>query len=182
MRHILISGERGAGKSTLIARLVSAFDGPVYGFCTKRLLEPDAEGLYPIYIHRAATKAEERSYSEANLAGRCDSRLHDRRTAVFDTLGAAYINEARPSGIIVMDELGFMERDALLFQKAVLDALNGDIQVIAAVKARRDVEFLNRVRNSEKADVYDITESNREALYNKLAKLKDLPVDSARSL
>ena len=42
MRHILISGERGAGKSTLIARLVSAFDGPVYGFCTKRLLEPDA--------------------------------------------------------------------------------------------------------------------------------------------
>ena len=44
MRHILISGERGAGKSTLIARLVSAFDGPVYGFCTKRLLEPDAEG------------------------------------------------------------------------------------------------------------------------------------------
>lgn len=81
-----------------------------------------------------------------------------------------------------MDELGFMERDALLFQKAVLDALNGDIQVIAAVKARRDVEFLNRVRNSEKADVYDITESNREALYNKLVKLKDLPVDSARSL
>ena len=75
-----------------------------------------------------------------------------------------------------------MERDALLFQKAVLDALNGDIQVIAAVKARRDVEFLNRVRNSEKADVYDITESNREALYNKLVKLKDLPVDSARSL
>ena len=101
---------------------------------------------------------------------------------MFDTLGAAYINEARPSGIIVMDELGFMERDALLFQKAVLDALNGDIQVIAAVKARRDVEFLNRVRNSEKADVYDITESNREALYNKLVKLKDLPVDSARSL
>ena len=101
---------------------------------------------------------------------------------MFDTLGATYINEARPDGIIVMDELGFMERDALLFQKAVLDALNGDIQVIAAVKARRDVEFLNRVRNSEKADVYDITESNREALYNKLVKLKDLPVDSARSL
>ena len=45
--HILICGERGVGKSTLIERLLRACSRPRYGFVTKmRPAGPD--GFHPI--------------------------------------------------------------------------------------------------------------------------------------
>ena len=94
--------------------------------------------------------------------------MHDVHTNVFDTLGANYIAAAKPGGYIIMDELGFMEKNAEAFKRAVFNALDGDIPVIAAVKARYDVDFLNRVRAHEKAQLYTITPENRDALYAEL--------------
>ena len=72
-RHILISGERGVGKSTLIERLLSASTLPRYGFITKmRPAGPD--GFHPVYIHPAGQPPHERVYTDANCIGACDSR------------------------------------------------------------------------------------------------------------
>lgn len=163
--HILLCGERGAGKSTLIQRLLGSNELPVYGFFTKRLA-PDETGFHPIYIHPAGESS--RVCEGKNLIGTCDSKVHNVLLDVFDTLGARYIREAQPGGIIVMDELGFMEANAREFVKAVFEALDGDIPVIAAVKARYDVPFLNEVRAHPKARVYDVTAEGRDALYETL--------------
>lgn len=168
MKHILICGEKGAGKTTLINRLRASITAPIYGYCTKRMTERDADGLFPIYIHPAWQAEAERAYGSANLIGRCDGRMHDVHTNVFDTLGANYIAAAKPGGYIIMDELGFMEKNAEAFKRAVFNALDGDIPVIAAVKARYDVDFLNRIRAHEKAQLYNITPENRDALYAEL--------------
>lgn len=159
-RHILICGEIGAGKSTLITRLLSENKRPVSGFITKRL-ETETGGFHPIYIHPASDKPRE--YGEQNLVGLCDRRTHDVRLACFNTLGVAYLS-AEPGGLIVMDELGFMEAKAGAFTAAVLRALDGDIPVIAAVKARYDVPFLNTVRAHPNAALYTLTKDNRESL------------------
>ena len=169
MKHILICGERGAGKSTLIQRLCAAANAPIYGYCTKRMVERDADGLFPIYIHPAHKPEGERIYGSINLIGRCDGKMRDVYTEVFNTLGADYIAAAKPDGYIIMDELGFMEKDAEAFKRAVFNALDGDIPVIGAVKARNDIDFLNRVRAHEKAELYYITPENRNALYERLA-------------
>ena len=51
-RHILISGDRDVGKSTLIERLLAHCPRPRYGFITR--MEPaGADGFRPIYIHPA---------------------------------------------------------------------------------------------------------------------------------
>lgn len=168
MKHILICGAKGVGKSTLIRKLCLAANAPIYGYCTKRMTERDADGLFPIYIHPAWQAEAERSYSSANLIGRCDISMHDVHTNVFDTLGVEYIAAAKPGGYIIMDELGFMEKNAETFKWAVFNALDGDIPVIAAVKARYDVDFLNRIRAHEKAQLYTITPENRDALYAEL--------------
>lgn len=168
MKHILICGEKGVGKSTLIRKLCMAANAPIYGYCTKMLSTADADGLFPIYIHPAWQAEAERAYGSANIIGRCDGRMHDVHTNVFDNLGANYIAAAKPGGYIIMDELGFMEKDAEKFKRAVFNALDGDIPVIAAVKARYDVDFLNRVRAHEKAQLYNITPENRDALYAEL--------------
>ena len=67
-----------------------------------------------------------------------------------------------------MDELGFFESKADRFTAAVLEALAGDIPVLAAVKSRTDVPFLNAVRAAPKAEVFSITPENRDELYRLL--------------
>ena len=59
-KHILICGERGVGKSTLIRRLLAESTLPVGGFVTRRLTQADADGMFPIYLHAAALPPEER--------------------------------------------------------------------------------------------------------------------------
>ena len=166
-RHILICGERGVGKSTLIEKLLAASSRPRYGFITKmRPAGPD--GFHPIYIHPAATPVEARTYAEENCIGTCDSRTHRPNLDAFNVLGVRYIEEAQPDGIIVMDELGFFEAKAEGFTAAVLAVLDGDVPVLAAVKSRTDVPFLNAVRAMPRAEVFYITSENREELYERL--------------
>ena len=168
MKHILICGAKGVGKSTLIRKLCMDANAPIYGYCTKMLSTADADGLFPIYIHPARQTEAERTYGSANLIGRCDICIRDVYTNVFDNLGANYIAAAKPGGYIIMDELGFMEAKAETFVRSVFAALDGDIPVIAAVKARFDVPFLNEVRAHKNATLYLLTRENRDALYDEL--------------
>lgn len=165
LKHILLCGDRGVGKSTLVQRLLKANTRPVYGFYTKRLAA-DETGFHPIYIHSAS--AAEHTHTAVNQIGTCDSKIHNVSLEVFDTLGAQYLREARPGGVIVMDELGFMEAQANAFVRAVFDALDGTIPILAAVKSRYDVPFLNEVRAHRNAAVYSIDQNNRDALYETL--------------
>ncbi len=162
--HILICGEIGTGKSTLIQRLLEQNKKTVYGFITKRM-EADEGGFHPVYIHPAGAMA--RAYTQQNQIGTCNSKKHNVSPEVFNTLGVRYLN-AEPGGLIVMDELGFMESKAETFVRSVFAALDGDIPVIAAVKARFDVPFLNEVRAHKNATLYLLTRENRAALYDEL--------------
>ena len=166
-RHILICGERGAGKSTLIRRLLESSGLCVSGFVTVREKEADADGFFPIYLHPAAQSREERRFSQENLIGRCDSRSSVRCTETFESLGVAYIADAPERSVIVMDELGFLENEATEFCSAVLRALEGETHVIAAVK-EKDTPFLNAVRASENALVVRVSQANRDAIFEDL--------------
>ena len=74
-----------------------------------------------------------------------------------------------------MDELGFLEAEAVAFTAAVLRALARDIPVIAAVKSRTDVPFLNAVRSMPKAEIFYITRENRDQLLQELLpRMKNL--------
>ena len=170
--HTLIVGAKGVGKSTLIRKLLANVDRPVYGFYTKSE-DRDETGFHRIYIHDAAS--DDRSRSDENCVGDCNRKIHNSNIVVFDNLGTAYIRAAKPDGIIVMDEVGFLEAEAKDFTAAILDALKGDIPVIAAVKDMENIPFLDEVRGAEKAVCYHISEENRDALYDELSvKIKEL--------
>lgn len=164
-RHILICGEVHVGKSTLIRRLLESCTRPVYGFVTKRLAA-DETGFHPIYIHPASE--QNRVYEDGNRIGTCDTKVHNVNADTFNTLGVSYLSCAKPGGVILMDELGFMEAQAEDFVRAVFAALDGDIPVIAAVKARYDVPFLNKVRAHPNGRLYNITTENRDEMYEQL--------------
>lgn len=166
-RHILIVGERHVGKSTLIRKLLTHTDRPVCGFMTKSL-PADEAGFHPIYIHPAAQAVEDRVYTPENLIGTCDTKIHNINQTAFDTYGVEYLTGLPKDGIVVMDELGFMEASSEAFTSKVLETLDGDTPVLAAVKTRTDIDFLNTVRAHPKAQVFTLTEENRDDLFNTL--------------
>ena len=57
-----------------------------------------------------------------------------------------------------------------MFQQAVLEALDGPIPVLAAVKSLRNVPFLDRIRESRDSDLYRIDRENRDALAETLLR------------
>ena len=167
-KKILICGEKGVGKSTLIRCLLDAADLRQGGFYTKKEFCAN-QPLHPVYIYSSDLPEARRSRGAENLVGRCDeSGCREIYPAVFNTLGVSCLENTTGKQVIVMDELGFMESSSYAFCQAVLKALDGDIPVLAAVKAGCDVEFLLKVRSHPQAEVVQITPENREELYHLL--------------
>lgn len=157
MHHILITGRRNAGKSTLIRALLEAIPVPVQGMITKKE-KPDETGFSPVYIHRYG---EPKRYTPENCVGRCREGHSVAYPEAFDRFSQQmpFPNE----GVTVFDELGFLESNALRFTNAVLQTLDGAQLVIAAVRDK-DTPFLNAVRAHPRAVVYRIDEENRDKL------------------
>ena len=188
--HILITGDVGVGKSTLIGRLLRRVQEPVYGFRTEKV-KRDAQGS-AVYIHPATG---EKSYSDDNIAATFapfEDRGEDKGTVLlsresgrtkepslclqkplfcitgaFDELGVSLLAGIPAGSVVLMDELGFMESKALRFCDAVMAVLDGSYYGIAAVKPM-NTPFLEKVRSHKDALVFEVTKSNRDELYEKI--------------
>ncbi len=171
-RHILITGDVGVGKSTLIRTLLSHLNRPVYGFETVKTENTEKNG-WRFYMFPALTPAERRCLSEENLIGIRHTQIVSR-PEVFDTLGVQLIREAKPDGILLMDELGFLESEAEVFQTAVLETLLGTIPVIAAVKKRENIPFLRAVLSCPQTVLYTVTEENRGTLADEILRTETI--------
>ncbi len=164
-KHIIIAGKRHVGKTTLVNRLLENNDAPLYGFRTAAGKSMQ-KGCRSFFIHPAA--ASERFETEENHIGDGNGISKAGYPDAFDNYGVKCL-EAEPGGIIVMDELGFMEKDAKKFCARVLELLDGDIPVLATAKSgHNDIEFLNKLLDHPNADVYEITPENRDDLYELL--------------
>ena len=165
MKHILICGKRNAGKTELLDRLLAACRMPLYGFrsCITATRE---DGFHEIHMFPICDA--ERRPTDENRIGICNRSEREINLRVFETLGVRLL-EAKPDGILVMDELGFMEAEAKAFCEAVLRCLDGDIPVLATVRAGDlGSSFLDRVRTHPKAELYTVSPEQLDELYNRL--------------
>ena len=165
MEHILICGKRNSGKTELLERLLAVCRIPVYGFSTG-IVNTRPDGYHEIYMFPAGRTNG--PLTSDNHIGDCNMSERTVYPEVFDTLGVRLL-DAKPDGILVMDEIGFMETEAKRFCARVLEALDGEIPVLATVRdGTPQTEFLDRVRNHPKGRVYSVTRENVERLYAEL--------------
>ena len=167
-KHILICGERSVGKSTLIRRLLAESTLPVGGFVTRRLPQADGDGMFPIYLHAAALPPEERPYDPEHLVGTCDSRRSIRYPEAFDRLGPPLLTSG---GLLVMDELGFLERCSPVFQRAVFTLLDGPTPVLGALRRHAKSPFWGPVSRRADVRLLPLTVENRAEIPTELARL-----------
>jgi len=164
VKHALIVGARGVGKSTLISRVLEELKCPVVGFETKKEEAQDGQPGWPVYLYEVG---KARVQSRENLVGRCGNRCLARCPEVFDRYAVTLREPAAKGCVVKLDELGFLESASEAFCGAVLEKLEGDAPVIAAVKDR-DTPFLRAVRSHPKAVCFFITEDNRDGLYREV--------------
>lgn len=188
--HTLIVGEQGVGKSTLIRRVLESLDVPICGYLTRKedaLADPELGS--PIYIYEIGQPMLQTS---DNLVGYCKAQRPVVYPEAFDRfadklqklaekgLSAQDLNlqdscgqsankadGAKVPGLILLDEIGVMETRSEAFCQAILQLLDGDTPILAAVKYK-DRPFLEQVRKHPKAKCFPITEDNRDDLFGEV--------------
>ena len=130
-KHLFLTGRKGVGKSTLIRGLLAAESGPLGGFFTVKY----QGGVYLL------PAAGEGAFTPENLLFYCGHGGDPRR---FDDLGCAALADTAGCGLLVMDELGPHEAEAVRFQAAVFRALEGDIPILGVLQQKAVCAFPRR--------------------------------------
>lgn len=172
--HVVLCAPKKTGKTTLIQRIIQEAGAPaigspmpVYGFLTKRFA--GSGGIHRIYMLPAGRDQTDDIPADARYLGSTCSHVRDVCTETFETYGTSLIRSARPDGLLIMDEIGHMEKDAPLFLRAILEALDGDIPILASVRyTAASVDYLERIKHHPRVRLYMLTEKNREGVYTEV--------------
>lgn len=173
-KHLFFCGERGVGKSTFIRSLLQGSNPDVGGFltvCSQR--EEDQHHLVYLLPARDCLflpeEEKEKRFLQENLVADCFVDHQKAFPENFDRQGSIYFGERTANGwnkraVLVMDEIGFLEKDAKIFQDLILHALDGDIPVIGVVKEAGGGSFLQKIRSHPKVELVKVTKENRDRL------------------
>ncbi|NLP37262.1 MAG: methyltransferase domain-containing protein [Firmicutes bacterium] len=161
--NIFVTGDLHVGKSTLIQRVLNNLPlVKILGFKTSRYFQnKKLAGFYLedfSRLHREEQKA---------FIGRCvNDNYWVSIPETFDTLGVEILQNClrEQPDLIVMDELGFFENDAKIFQKQVFDILASSIPVIGVLK-KKQTPFLDQIRKRKDVKVFEVTRENRDRMY-----------------
>lgn len=159
--HTLIIGNNETNRADFIDRLLVGLElcPKLYGYRSTKEAA-DESGNTPIYIYPASG---ERCQTQDNLLGWCKNKQSTTDLESFER-HAYLIDDARPDGLLIMDEIGPMESRASRFSNAVLAALDGVVPILASVRDI-DIPFLEAVRSHSKARCFFLTRENAEALF-----------------
>jgi nucleoside-triphosphatase THEP1 len=181
-KRIFLKGATCVGKSTVIYRTVGAAlggglsgAGGVGGFRTM-WSEAGTDGLERLYILPYDLKLGNGRTVDANnipsgsrpVAEReYESRKVRAHTETFDTEGTTILRsslskEPRPK-LIVMDELGFLEKNAREFYGAVATCLDSDIDILGVIKSEKS-PFFGLINRYLDARIIKVTEGNRDSI------------------
>ena len=109
--HVFLTGPVQIGKSTLIAAALDTLQPERLGGFRTVSAKPEADGSRPVYLHPAAAQ---------DLLCGAQNRVGIRRPELgiasfpdaFETAGLAALEGAEDCALILMDEIGRMERHA----------------------------------------------------------------------
>ena len=167
---IFLTGERGVGKSTALRRALAGCGRGIGGFMTdfgdSRYEEDKTLWLLPW--------GERPDFSRGEVCARLGPGGRQVYPEVFDRLGAKLLRRAEEDpacGLILMDELGFLESEAGDFRAEVLSVLAGSKPVLGVVR-----QGLGVWGDAPLGEVWTVTEENRDAIAARLRRLLAPPV------
>lgn len=160
---LFLTGPQGVGKSTALRRTLSLLSVSPGGFRTGYTPDRTRLCLWPAW--------EEPDWAEGRAVARMVSGAAVPDPSAFDRLGSAALAASRPwARLLLLDELGRLEREARAFQRAVRACLEWGLPVLGVVKPDRAGTWLEGLVTDSGVEVLTVTEANRDGLPALLAE------------
>ena len=159
-------GEIEAGKSTILNKAMTELKLTTCGFKTLPLLK---EGqVTGFYIESLGEKKRGVKKSDKLIGEKIGPNKCKPITKTFETKGVEILKNSLQTeeGIIVMDELGFLERGAVKFQQFVFRCCAAE-RIVAGVIKEDSNPFLDKLRRREDVKIIRVTKKNRNRQYKK---------------
>jgi len=163
--HVFLTGDKGCGKSWVVRRTAELLGRPCFGFVTRF----DGLDRHTSSLYLLPASLPEQTDNMHLAAFWQDGRLQPVLEC-FDIFGAALLTEARmhPEGLILMDECGRLEKEAFVFQKEILQCLDGDIPVLGVL--RKDQPWHEFIKSHPRVRTITITERATDNLPELIVK------------
>ena len=164
-KHLFLTGDKQVGKSTLLRKLIETRNLTCTGFETQAFyLNGERRGFT---LHG---RVDMPPYENDCI---CCARIEAKRSVpvlpVFNENGARMLQASRQAScpIILMDELGRLEREAYAFIDEIYACLDSDKRVLGVLQ-KCSSEHVEVISKREDVTVITVTSENREELFKQL--------------
>lgn len=159
--HVFLTGRKQIGKSTLLKKILRSFNGRIGGFFTVRTCE-FLKTRFSVHLLPASDLGQP---DETNLLFVCGdpsgSFSQKKIPGRFNRLGSDALSDFLQNDLILMDELGPHEAEALCFCQMVFRVLDGPVPVFGVLQ-EADSPFLQEIAHRPDVTLIQITEENRD--------------------
>lgn len=162
MKKILLTGEPGIGKSTLLSMVIDAFEQK-QGFITTEI----RVGGVRTGFNMTASNGESFELCSVNSQSAVRvSRYGVNKEALDDFVKK--LPDIEAGKLIYLDEIGQMQLNSELYKKLVVDYLNQPNPFIGTLSKIYDDEFTDQLRKRDDIEIIEVTLENRDMLKNEL--------------
>ena len=167
-RHLFLTGEIQVGKSTILRHLLEKMDlspEQVGGFQSEVIILPDGRNSVHLFSPAGQDELNEENCIMIRQPWLPEKSKEKRGFPeifpdVFEKRGVELLQVNESHRLILMDELGFAEREAPHFRGKVLETLDGSVPVLGVLK-KKPYDFLDQVAGHPDVIVITVTEENR---------------------
>lgn len=165
IRHILLTGAPGVGKTTLIRELATRLaDYRPAGFYTEEIRVHGARTGFRI----VSLDGRQQVLSHVDHRGPARIGRYGVDVAGLDRLLTDLALARSPSRVVIIDEIGKMECLSRRFVEEVKAVLDSSRMVIATIALKGD-GFIHQVKQRPDCRVITVTRDNRNELADRLA-------------
>ena len=165
-QRVLLTGRPGCGKTTLIKRVLEELPQRFGGFFTEEIRDHGSRVGFKV----VALEGDEAVFAHVDFTARERVGKYGLDLSALEAVGVNAIREAvRAQRPIAIDEIGPMEIRSVVCRKAVNDALDSELPVLATIFSR-PLPFTEGIKSRPDVVLIEISLNNRDRLVSQLSE------------